>query len=390
MKYRRTLAAGIFGLIASHPAFSDDLALPGGKHLSLKAQLGQKLFFDTSLSTPPGQSCSSCHDPNSAFSDPNKNQPTSNGVLPTLKGNRNAPTAAYAAYTPPFHYDTTLRLFVGGQFLDGRASTLKDQAKGPFLNPVEMANPDKQTVVTKVREAEYAWMFDEVFGPGSLDNTRKAYDRIAAAIAAFERSPVFARFDSKYDYYLKGKVRLTPQEMRGLVVFESEEKGNCAACHPSTPSANGTPPLFTDHTYDNLGVPKNPDNPFYALPSKLNPDGPAFVDQGLGKQVGKFWEDGKLKVPTLRNIAVTAPYMHNGYFSTLRSVVDFYNTRDVRPTCWNELVTEAEAERLGCWPAPEVKQNVNGDELGDLGLSDREVDDLVAFLKTLTDGYQPE
>ncbi|QXP87457.1 cytochrome-c peroxidase [Methylococcus capsulatus] len=390
MKYRFTFAASILGLMASLSASPEELTLPGGKHLSKKARLGQKLFFDTNLSTPPGQACSSCHDPATAFSDPNKSQPTSNGALKTLKGNRNAPTAAYAAYTPPFHYDPILRLFVGGQFLDGRAPTLKEQAKGPFLNPLEMANPDKQTVVNKVREAEYAWMFDEVFGPGSLDNTRKAYDRIAAAIAAFERSPVFARFDSKYDYYLKGKVKLTPQEMRGLVIFESEEKGNCAACHPSRPSANGTPPLFTDHTYDNLGVPKNPNNPFYALPPTLNPDGPAFVDLGLGKRVGKFWEDGKLKVPTLRNIALTAPYMHNGYFSTLRSVVDFYNTRDVRPTCWNELVPEADAQRLGCWPAPEVKQNVNGDELGNLRLSDREVDDLVAFLKTLTDGYRPE
>lgn len=390
MKYGLTLAAGIFCVLACHSAFSGDLTLPGGKQLSQKAQLGQKLFFDTNLSTPPGQACASCHDPDSGFADPDKDQPTSNGVLTTLKGNRNAPTAAYAAYTPPFRFDASLRLYVGGQFLDGRASTLKDQAKGPFLNPLEMANPDPATVVSKVRQAEYAWMFEQSFGSGALDNTASAYNRIASAIAAFERSPVFARFDSKYDYYLKGKLKLTPQEMRGLVVFESENKGNCAACHPSTPGKSGTPPLFTDHTYDNLGVPKNPANPFYALPVKLNPEGAAFVDLGLGKQVGKFWEYGKLKVPTLRNIDQTAPYMHNGYFTTLRSVVDFYNTRDVRPTCWNEFTSESEAERLGCWPAPEVNQNVNGDELGHLGLNDREVDDLVAFLKTLTDGYQPE
>jgi cytochrome c peroxidase len=153
-------------------------------------------------------------------------------------------------------------------------------------------------------------------------------------------------------------------------LFEDEDKGNCAACHPSQPSDDGTPPLFTDFTYDNLGVPKNPENPFYYLPKFLNPSGVDFVDLGLGGTLNKPSENGKFKVPSLRNIAKTSPYIHNGLFKNLRQVVAFYNTRDVGP-----------------WPQPEVRMNVNHDELGNLGLSEQEIDDIVAFMHTLTDGY---
>jgi cytochrome c peroxidase len=368
---------------------ADDPALPGGENLSRKARLGKALFFDTNLSTPPGQSCSSCHDPGKMFTDPDKDVPTSTGALPELQGSRNSPIAMYAAFSPKFHFDRNEGLYVGGQFLDGRAANLQAQAKGPFLNPLEMANPDAASVVEKVRQADYAPLFQQVYGQAALDDVAKAYNRIADAIAAFERSPVFARFTSKYDYFLAGKARLTRQELRGWKIFEDEDKGNCAACHPSRPAEDGTPPLFTDFTYDNLGVPKNPDNPFYALPTELNPQGAAFIDKGLGAVVNLKAENGKFKVSTLRNIAVTGPYTHNGYFKTLRGIVDFYNTRDVKPACPDPLTPEAEALRLGCWPAPEVLENVNHSELGTLGLSEQEVDDLVAFLRTLTDGYQP-
>jgi cytochrome c peroxidase len=195
---------------------------------------------------------------------------------------------------------------------------------------------------------------------------------VAEAIAAYEKSRELNPFNSKYDFYLVGKVMLNEQERRGLELFEDEEKGNCAACHPSQPGADRTPPLFTDFTYDNLGVPKNPENPFYYLPEKLNPDGADFVDLGLGGVLEKPSEIGKFKVPSLRNVAKTGPYLHNGIFKNLRQVVVFYNTRDVGP-----------------WPAPEVGVNVNRDELGDLGLSEQEIDDIVAFMHTLTDGYDP-
>jgi cytochrome c peroxidase len=383
MKPNKILGAALLTFAVIHAAGADDILL------KRKARLGKKLFFDTHLSTPPGQACATCHDPKTSFSDPDKAQPTSDGVLPELKGKRNTPTALYAAFSPRFHFDRKEGLYVGGQFLDGRAANLVEQAKGPFLNPLEMANPDKASVVAKVRQAEYAPLFEQVYGKNAFRDTERAYNRIAKAIAAFERTPAFAPFTSKYDYYLRGKAKLTDQERRGRKIFEDPAKGNCAACHPDRPAEDGTPPLFTDFTYDNLGVPRNPDNPFYALPAELNPDGAGFVDRGLGGVLKNSLENGKFKVPTLRNLALTGPYTHNGYFRTLRGIVDFYNTRDVKPPCPNPLTTEAQALKAGCWPAPEVLENTNRDELGDLGLTAREVDDLVAFLRTLTDGYRP-
>jgi cytochrome c peroxidase len=352
-----------------------------------KERLGKRLFFDTDLSHPAGQACATCHDPKVAFTDPDKRFPTSKGVISGLFGKRNTPTAMYMAFSPAFGFDRDEQLFVGGQFLDGRSATLEEQAKQPFLNPVEMNNPNKGSVVAKVRSKSiYVRQFDRVYGPDSLKDTEIAYDRIADAIAAFERTAALRAFSSKYDAYLEGRARLTAQELRGLELYENPRKGNCAACHPNRPDENG-PALFTDFTYDNLGVPRNPYNPFYTLPKKFNPDGKDFVDNGLGKTVGLASENGKVKVSTLRNVAVTAPYMHNGYFRSLRAVVDFYNSRDTKPKCADPFTSEEQALRKGCWPEAEVKQNVNHSELGALGLSDRDIDDLVAFLHTLTDGW---
>ena len=335
--------------------------------------LGEKLFFDVSLSNPPGQACASCHVATAGFADPDRELPVSRGIHPDRFGERNTPTASYALYSPAFHFDQAEGHYVGGQFLDGRAATLEEQAKGPFVNPVEMANPTPADVVAKVRKTAYAADFDRLFGDGALDDVELAYERIAAAIAAFERSPRFHPFSSRFDAYLDGRVTLTEQEQLGLELFEAEDKGNCAACHPSKPEAGGPPPLLTDFTYDNIGVPRNPDSPFYAQPTPFNDRGPDAVDMGLGKTTGRAEDNGKFKVSTLRNIALTPPYMHNGVFSTLREVVDFYNTRDTR----ND------------WGAPEVAENVNTEELGNLGLSNTEVDAIVAFMLTLSDGYTP-
>jgi cytochrome c peroxidase len=375
--------AGIMAMDSANAVKTDN------QWLSPKAQLGRVLFFDSALSEPAGQSCASCHDPGRAFVDPDKNAITSKGVIPPLVGSRNAPSSMYMAFSPKFRWDEKEALYLGGQFWDGRASTLEEQAKGPFVNPLEMANPDRKSVVAKVRRASYAPMFEQVFGKDALKDDDKAYDRIAEALAEFQRTPQFAPFTSKYDAYLAGKAKLTKQEMRGLRLFEREDKGNCAACHPSKPGPRGEPPLFTDFSYDNLGVPRNPDNPFYKLSAKFNPAGELFVDRGLGAALNKQSEDGKFKVPTLRNIALTGPYMHNGYFRPLEGVTAFYNDRDVRPLCGSNRVSEAEALKQKCWPAPEVISNVNKDELGDLKLTRREVADIVAFMKTLTDGWQP-
>jgi cytochrome c peroxidase len=391
------LAAGLAGLVGLAALASDDSmgdrqapGVPPEGILNPKERLGRLLFNDANLSEPQGQSCATCHDENFAFTDPNKRSPTSQGVHPNLFGKRNAPTAMYMAFSPAFHYDQEEGLFVGGQFVDGRAATLEEQAKQPFLNPLEMANAGKEQVIDKVRAADYASLFREVFGDEVLDDTDEAYERLAEAIAAFERTRVFNRFSSRYDAWLAGKAQLTAQELRGLELFEREDKGNCAACHPSRPSADGTPPLFTDFTYDNIGVPRNPHSRFYRMPKDFNPDGKAFVDKGLGASTDLASEDGKFKVPTLRNIALTAPYMHNGYFESLRGVVDFYNSRDVKPACPDDMTAEDRALKRGCWPEPEVLDNVNRDELGNLGLNDHEVDDIVAFLNTLTDGWRPE
>jgi len=340
-------------------------------NLSKKEALGKLLFFDENLSTPVGQSCASCHDPKFGFADPDIDIPVSQGVIPEDRfGNRNSPTAAYASFSPDLHWDEEEEVYVGGQFWDGREPNIVAQAKGPFLNVLEMNNPDEASVVNKVKDAEYSGMFEEVFGFGALDETSRAYHYIADAIAAYESSIEVNQFSSKFDCQISGNEVFTEQELLGLQLFVAEDKGNCAACHPNTAGPYSEKPLFTDFTYDNLGTPINPKNPFYFIPLEFNPDGEEFIDYGLGGFLKKDSEMGKVKVPTLRNVALTPPYMHNGVFSTIKEVVDFYNTRDIKE-----------------WPEPEVAENINIDELGDLGLTDEEVDALVAFMETLTDGY---
>jgi cytochrome c peroxidase len=340
---------------------------------SLQLSLGKQIFFDKNLSSPAGQACASCHDPKTGFADPNQSNPTSQGVHKERFGNRNTPTMAYASFTPTFTFDEKEQSYVGGLFLDGRAPTLAEQAKGPFLNLVEMANPNKESVVTKVSQAEYASLFKKIYGEQAFLDNEKAYDQIAEAITVFEQSSEVNAFSSKYDYFLAGKVALTDQELLGMQLFIAPNKGNCAACHPAEKAADGSPPLFTDYTYDNLGVPKNTKSQFLHQPKEFNERGEDFIDLGLGgsAQVNNHEYNGQFKVPTLRNVALTAPYMHNGIFSSLREVMDFYNTRDVDPK----------------WAAPEVPENVNRTELGNLGLTAQEVDALVAFMNTLTDGY---
>lgn len=353
---------------------SNNAPTPPTDPLVLKQSLGERLFFDTNLSTPPGQSCANCHEPAAGFADPDTNFPVSQGVHTDRFGSRNTPTAAYAAMAPDFGGDQ-ISGFSGGQFIDGRALNLIEQAKQPFLNPLEMNNPDKAAVIQAVRNSDYVDLFEQVYGAGSLDDVETAYDQVADAIAVFESTEMFSPFTSKFDYFLAGQVELTEPERRGFILFDG--KGQCFACH--------VVPLFTDYTYSNLGVPKNPDNPFYDLPPVFNPDGNAFVDLGLGGNPGVMLstENGKFKVPTLRNVAITPPYMHNGVFQTLEQVVDFYNTRDVLPPCPTDVIEQ------GCWPAPEVAENVDTQFMGDLGLTSQEVADIVAFLQTLTDGFIP-
>ena len=374
MYFRFLIAAPIVScmtvLIITHVfANESNLSFEQIRNLPIMQSLGHKIFFDTNLSNPPGQACSSCHDPKTAFSDPILDFPVSRGAVEGKTGTINTPIVMYTAFIPAFHFNPEEGLFVGGQFLDGRESSLEAQAKKPFLNPDEMNNPDKASVIEKIRNASYVDEFKLVFGQDALDDIDKAYDYVAAALASFERSAILNPFTSKYDFYLAGVVKLSEQEERGLQLFEAENKGNCAACHPSRP-VGGKPPLFTDFTYDNLGVPSNQ--------KILEIKGTEFVDIGLGKTVKDNKnakpgaDNGKFKVSSLRNIAKTAPYMHNGVFNSLKEVVDFYNTRDTDEK----------------WTKPEIAETMNTEELGNLGLSDQEVDDIVAFMRTLSDGYE--
>lgn len=344
--------------------------IPDPPDLSLKEQLGKQLFFDESLSTPPGQSCATCHDPSVAFADPETSLPVSRGAVHGLYGNRNDMTVSYSMYVPPLHYDSLEEVWTGGLFWDGRVNSLSEQAMAPPLNPLEMANADTVVIAEKIRSLEYANLFEDIYGAGALADPDSAFFHMADALSAYERSTEVNPFSSKFDLWQRGEASLNEQEQRGFMLFVVESKGNCSACHPHTPLEDGTPALFTDFTYDNLGTPPNPENPFYMLPPEHNPDGFEYRDPGLGGFLVDPSELGKFRVPTLRNVAITSPYLHNGIYKTLYQVVAFYNTRDVAP-----------------WPDPEVQANLNRDEMGDLGLTNQEVEDIVAFLETLTDGW---
>jgi len=242
--------------------------------------------------------------------------------------------------------------------------------------------------VTRVCTGPYGVLFKEVWGADACDDVAVAYDHIGYSVAAYEASPEVNAFSSKFDYGKKGMAKLSKEEQLGHALFLGKAK--CAKCH----AANGQKPLFTDYTFDNLGLPKNPENPA----TLADPD---FADPGLGGFLASRPDYeafaaanmGKHKVPTVRNVGtglpgITKAYGHNGYFKSLEGIVHFYNTRDVKPLCPGEY-TEAQALAAGCWPAPEIPENVNTAELGNLGLSPGDEAAIVAFLMTLSDGYVP-
>jgi cytochrome c peroxidase len=354
--------------------------------------VGKLIFFDTDLSVPRGQACVSCHDPEAGFADPNPALPVSRGADVTLFGDRNAPSAAYASFIPTRGYDATLGTFVGGQFWDGRAPTLEEQAKAPFLNRLEMNMPSRRAVVKRVAASDYADDFRAVFGRRSLSLTdvRRAYDRIAKAIAAYERSAEPNSFTAKHDYAMTliGQARMmtfTADERMGMMLFNGAAK--CSVCHVNPMS--GLPPneastivptepiLYSDYRHANLGIPKNWESPFLTLSTLWNPAGLDYIDHGLADALPGGVEanpqyDGMFKTPSLRNVGHTRPYGHNGYFDTLKEIVHFYNTRDVPGAGW---------------PEPEVPYNLETATMGDLGLTSTQENQIIAFLLTLSDGW---
>jgi cytochrome c peroxidase len=412
-KMRKSILLGLFigfvaiVIIVNIPTISES----NGNGLSPKEELGKFLFFDENLSIRLNQSCATCHAPEAGFTGPDSDINDGEAIYPgsihTKKGNRKPPTAAYGGDSPVLYIDESEGncFYVGGMFWDGRATgetlgdPLAEQALGPFLNFLEQANPKAMLVCLKVQLSDYADLFEQVWGPGSLDcvnDLEGTYNRIGLSIADYEKSSEVNPFSSKYDLGA-----LSSEEQDGLALFEG--KGKCALCHVTEGGPGAA--LFTDFTYDNLGIPKNPLNPFYDAQRKFNPDGEDWIDPGLGgflanaNPVCASENYGKHKVPTLRNVdkrpypSFVKAYGHNGFFKSLEEIVHFYNTRDVDPD----------------WDPAEEPANVNTEELGDLGLSfldgttcwkyeegvkinlysspPCEEDLIVMFMKTLSDGW---
>jgi cytochrome c peroxidase len=294
------------------------------------------------------------------------------------------------AFNTAFHFDSE-GTPTGGFFWDGRAASLKDQAGQPFLTDFEMANGSKAEVVDRLSRASYANDFKQVFGADIFARPDDAFDRITLALQQYQLEDVeFRPFSSKYDEFLRGRASLSDQELRGLALFNSPDKGNCQACHPSGKAADGSFPLFTDFSFDNLGVPRNP--------AITRNDDPAYFDLGLCARTDLTASSdlcGAFKVPSLRNVALRQALFHNGRFGTLKEALTFYVQRDTNPEKWYPLNADGAVKKFDDLP-PQYVANVNTLEVpynrqrGDApALSDAEVDDVIAFLKTLTDGYAP-
>jgi cytochrome c peroxidase len=411
--------------------------------------LGKIIFHDRELSVKRNESCAFCHMPETGFSGPvsalNQTTVAYPGSIRTRFSGRRPQSHTYANYAPVLHYNPPQGDFVGGNFWDMRAtglrlnSALAEQAQGPPLDPNEIGLIDPACMVYRMSLRPYRSMAERLWGaqafavhwpadakevcdrpgpPPQADSlplhlrpvdrgiAQTTFDRIGEAIAAFESSPDVNPFSAKYDYVIAGKTEFTPEEKAGYALFRSKAT-HCNECHRD--GGPGEEPLFTDFTASNLGLPANPDLPFYKenSPDKFgytaNPEGIKYLDPGVGGFLSsplnpnREWAAmarsflGKYKTPTLRNVdkrpyaAFVKAYMHNGYLKSLKEVVHFYNTRDTLPKCH----PGDPGEKVTCWPAPENPRTVNRKQLGDLKLSDKEENLLVAFLKTLTDGYSP-
>jgi cytochrome c peroxidase len=423
----------------------------------LKVELGRLLFFETNLSTPAGQSCGSCHLPSAGFTFPDSRTNLKLGVAPGAEygrfGFRAVPTVAYASFIAagPPQYDPSLTAYAGGLFWDGHATDLANQATFPFQNPNEMNDlvhnmGSPELVVQKLQYTPEARLFTEVFGHDIFDQpTSVVFKDLTVAIATYEQSAEVSPFTSKYDAYIAGRAQFTAAELDGLRLVTGSWSGRpggppykkfaqCVLCHgiPDDPSTG--PDLWTNTCYANVGVPRNPNNPYYTEtnkrtdPAGFNPEGFDFVDIGLGGFLypnmglpagntgkgsngqGDFLAiNGAFKAPTLRNVDqrpsrnFVKAYFHNGVFKDLKTVVHFYNTRNLTSEPGEVIdFTQADpyANLVGTplWPEPEYPspvtlQNPQGlpassaAQVGNLGLTDKEENDIVAFLKTLSDGY---
>ena len=354
--------------------------------------LGRALFSDRTLSASGRVSCASCHDPAHAYGPPNRLPVQSGGPGQDRPGLRAVPALTYHQNIPNFqpHFfdndgnDSEDQGPTGGLDWDGRAGSGHEQAAGPLLSPFEMANQDRAAVVARLRTSPNAAAMREAFGPHVLDDPAHAWNGLLLALEVFQQSPAdFYPYTSKYDAFLRGQATLTPAERRGLAVFNGKDKGNCASCHVSE-IRRGAFPQFTDFGLIAIGVPRNPAIPANARSNyrDLGACGPLRTD--LARQDGSC---GLFRTPSLRNVALRGVFFHNGVYSRLEDAVRFYALRDTDP----KRVYGA-GHRFDDLPR-KYQGNVNkdrpfGGRAGDRpALSEAEIADVVAFLKTLTDGY---
>jgi len=359
--------------------------------------LGRKLFFDPALSASGSQSCASCHDPANHFGPPNGRSVQLGGRRGTSEGSRAVPSLMYTQNIPAFseHYsdddgdDSVDQGPTGGHTWDGRAQSAHDQAREPLLSALEMANPSEHAIAEKLRHARYAADFDAVFGVGLLPDDAPLLRAALLALETFQQDPkLFYPYTSKYDAWLRREVALTPQELRGLAVFNDPAKGNCAQCHPSA-IKEGAFPQFTDYGYVALGVPRN-----RALAANANPQ---YFDLGLCGPLRTDLADrtqycGLFRTPSLRNVATRRVFFHNGVMHRLVDVLRFYAERDLRPERWYPRGSDGRVQIFDDLPAP-YRTNVDHEppldrRPGDApALDAADIADLLAFLRTLTDGY---
>lgn len=354
-----------------------------------RIDLGQLIFNDTNLSEPRGTACVACHQPTQGFAgNHGSGIGVARGSTPGALGLRNAMTNSYMGSIPAFSFVTIdgQTEATGGHFWDGRADTLALQALGPLLNPLEMNNASRKAVVDKIAASNYAELFKQEFGANILNDSDAAFTQIGVAIEAFERGRI-QPFSSKFDAMVRGQATLSIPETRGMALFQNPGKGNCAACHlMNASSGNPADSLFSEFTYYAIGVPRN-----MAIPRNADP---AFFDLGLcgpertapvlpadvapGVTIDQFC--GKFRMPSLRNVAQRPAFMHNGFFKDLRDVVRFYAGRNTS-TVSNDLPSQYQAN------VEVVKPPFNRLASAGPALTDAEINDIVAFLHTLSDGF---
>lgn len=370
------------------------LVRPPVAPLTAVAELGRAIFFDSALSASGKMSCASCHDPAHAYGPPDGRSVRMGGPALEHQGVRAVPSLRYLDRVPAFGVGPAAGVVDadapphpmghgvphGGLFWDGRAPTLQAQALIPLFNPIEMANRSADSVAARLRRAAYGPRFAQLFGAATVATSRRLVDEAMFAVARFEmEDSSFHPYSSKYDAYLEGKATLTAAELRGLRIFEDSTKGNCAACHTSRPGPDLRPPTFTDYEYEALGVPRNDrlavnrDSSYY----DLGLCGPVRTDLAARAT----W-CGAFRTPTLRNVATREVFFHNGVYHTLREVLDFYAFRVARPERVYPRGRNGRVEQYDDLP---VEYRGNVDTVNAPTLSPHDIDDLIAFLKTLTD-----